>query len=348
MIGTVVLLRVWAHRGRVAVLARLPGNRIALGVVILVLVGSTAAGAAPALAPSGPIAGGTCTVSRNSGPLAPTFLNRVCDYLSMRQGVVQVALFDHKTGGSYFLSDGPDEQLTASVVKVDILAQWLHTYQQRRTGIPGGIPYSIQFLMQRMIEASDNAAATALFYFHGGCDTLARFNATVGLKATKVACQTPTYYGWGNTTTTAADQVTLMRLLAYGDRTRVLGPDARRYALSLLESIEPGQNWGVSCGPWSCSTAATTEDDLRPGTTPTPGTSVSLKNGWKTLPTCRLPIPQCPWQVNSSGWVRGQGRDYVLTVLTTRDPVGTGDLYGFNYGADTIQAVSAVVWANLK
>jgi hypothetical protein len=272
----------------------------------------------------------------------------VCDYLSTRQGVVQVALFDRKTGGSYLLSDGPDEQLTASVVKVDILAQWLHTYQQRRTGIPGGIPYSIQFLLQRMIQASDNAAATALFYFHGGCDTLARFNATIGLKTTKVGCQTPTYYGWGNTSTTAADQVTLMRLLAYGDRTRVLGRDARRYALSLLEGVEPGQNWGVSCGPWSCSTAATTEDDLRPGTTPTPGTSVALKNGWKTLPTCRLPIPQCPWQVNSSGWVHGQGRDYVLTVLTTRDPVGTGDLYGFNYGADTIQEVSALVWANLR
>jgi hypothetical protein len=37
----------------------------------------------------------------------------------------------------------------------------------------------------------------------------------------------------------------------------------------------------------------------------------------------------------------------VLTVLTTRDPVGSGDLYGFNYGIDTIQSISQRVWANL-
>jgi hypothetical protein len=201
--------------------------------------------------------------------------------------------------------------------------------------------------MQRAIEFSDNAAATGLFYFHGGCRALTRFNATVPMPATKVGCQTPTYYGWGNTTTTAADQARLMRLIAYGGRRKVLGPAARRYAMSLLESVEPGQNWGVSCGPWSCSAADTTGTGIRPGTTPVKGTTVALKNGWKTLPSCRRPIPQCPWQINSSGWVRGRGRNYVLTVLTTKDPVGTGNLFGFNYGADTVQGVSAIVWASL-
>ena len=37
----------------------------------------------------------------------------------------------------------------------------------------------------------------------------------------------------------------------------------------------------------------------------------------------------------------------VLTVLTTKDPVGTGDTYGFDYGIDTIQGVSKLVWDNL-
>jgi len=65
------------------------------------------------------------------------------------------------------------------------------------------------------------------------------------------------------------------------------------------------------------------------------------------LPTCTKPVDQCPWQVNSTGWVRGKGRNYALTVLTTRDPVGGGGTDGFNYGIDTIQNVSQLVWANL-
>jgi len=34
-------------------------------------------------------------------------------------------------------------------------------------------------------------------------------------------------------------------------------------------------------------------------------------------------------------------------VLTTKDPVGTGGLYGFSYGIDTIQNVSQQIWNNL-
>jgi hypothetical protein len=288
-------------------------------------------------------------VSAPSVTPVPAFLSQICTYLNGRQGVVQVAVFNHQAGQSYFISDGPDRQLTGSIVKADILAEWLHRYQQQRIRIPAQIPYSIQYLMQTMIELSDNAAATALFYFHGGCKTLTRFNVLFPLKATKVGCPSRTYYGWGNTTTTAADQVTLWRVLAYGGSPSILGPGARKYELSLVKSVEPGEDWGISCGPWSCSTAAppNPDDILRPGTKPVRGTAVALKNGWKTLPTCRLPIPRCPWQVNSTGWVKGQGRDYVIAVLTTRDPVGTGNLYGFNYGADTIQGVSRLVWANL-
>jgi Beta-lactamase enzyme family len=293
---------------------------------------------------------GACTISTApAGTPAPTFLGQICAYLSGRRGVVQAAIYNRETGASYLVSDGADKQLTGSIAKVDILAQWLHSYQRSRTRIPGGIPYSIQYVMQSMIEMSDNAAATALFYFHGGCTTLTRFNDTVPMSMTKVGCQTRTYYGWGNTTTTAADQVALWKLFAYGGQNNVLGPPARRYALSLLQSVEPGQNWGVSCGPWSCSRAGGTIDNpVRPGTNPVPGTIVAQKNGWKTLPTCRRPIPKCPWQVNSTGWVRGQGRDYAIAVLTTDDPVGTGNVYGFNYGADTIQAISSLAWKSLE
>jgi hypothetical protein len=224
---------------------------------------------------------------------------------------------------------------------VNILAAWLRHYKQHGRRIPDEIPYSIKYLMEKMIESSDNAAATALFYFGGGCEALSKFNKLIPLKATDVACESQMYYGWGNTTTTAADQVALMRLFAYGKPHHVLGQDARAYGLHLMESVQPDQRWGITCGPWGTSCSGT--DHLQP----VPGITVALKNGWKTLPTCTRPIPECPWQVNSSGWVSGEGRDYLLTVLTTEDPVGTGDLFGFHYGIETTQGVSKLIWSNL-
>src|SRR4051812_651436 len=82
---------------------------------------------------------GTCV---DPGPL-----EGVCDYLMDRKGVVQVALFDQKTGRFAQLSEGDAPQYTASIVKVDILAHWLRRFQKRDVNIPGGIPYSIKYLM---------------------------------------------------------------------------------------------------------------------------------------------------------------------------------------------------------
>jgi hypothetical protein len=270
-------------------------------------------------------------------------LKGVCEYLRGREGVAQVAVYDRLNGRTYVLSNGSNTQYTASIVKVDILAMWLRSYQRQHKKIPEQVPYSIKFIAEQMIELSNNAAATGLFYFGGGCDALSTFNRLVPLRATNVGCETATYYGWGNTETTARDQVALMKVFAYGKPRRVLGEGARAYGLHLMESVDPTQRWGISCGPWgtSCPT------DAMSSPPPVPGITVALKNGWKTLPTCPPPIAQCPWQVNSTGWVKGDGRDYVLTVLTTEDPVGTGDTFGFRYGIETIQGVSKLIWANL-
>jgi len=306
-----------------------------LGVAGLAGTGAAAA-ATQAATPQG-----ECTTSKGAGS-DPWPLDGICDYLDGREGVVQVALFDQKTGRSYRLENGDDKQYTASIVKVNILAKWLRHFQKKGAEIPDDIPYSVKYLMQRMIQNSDNAAATSLFFFGGGCDALTRFNMRIPLDETKVACETPNYYGWGNTVTTAADQVRLMKVLAYGTPSRVLGPDARAYAAKLMQGVEPDQRFGITCGPWGASCDPPNYAD------PDPDVTVALKNGWKTLPTCTQPIDQCPWQVNSTGSVQGKGRNYVLTVLTTRDPVGTGGLYGFNYGIDTIQGVSKRVWVNLN
>ena len=272
----------------------------------------------------------------------PEPLRGICNYLQRREGVVQVALFNRKTHKTYLLSNGSDIQYTASIVKADVLAMWLRHYEHHGTSIPAQIPYSIKYLMERMIEASDNAAATGLFYFPGGCGALTKFNKLIPLKETEVGCESSTYYGWGNSTTTAADQVALMKAFAYGKPRGVLGDAARAYGLHLMESVQPDQRFGITCGPWGHSCEGPNYAQ------PVPGITVALKNGWKTLPTCTQPTAKCPWQVNSTGWVQGEGRDYVLTVLTTDDPVGSGDLFGFQYGIQTIQGISKLVWRNLK
>jgi hypothetical protein len=282
-----------------------------------------------------------CETSSSAKSGAATPFAGVCDYLDGRGGVVQAALYDHRTGRTYLLRNGDDTQYTASIVKANILAKWLHHYQRQGVKIPAEIPYSIRYLMHRMIENSDNAAATALFHFGGGCHALTLFNTLIPLNHTDVGCESGSYYGWGNTETTAADQVALMRVYAYGRPRRVLGPDARDFGRQLMQSVEPDQRFGITCGPWGTSCDPPTYAQ------PIQGVDVALKNGWKTLPTCTQPIEQCPWQVNSTGWVQGQRRNYALTVLTTDDPVGGGGLDGFNYGIDTIQNVSERVWANL-
>ena len=310
-------------------------------MTVVVAVVLYAASAAPSSAQQHPLATrAACTIAPSPAQDAPPFKG-VCAYLDRREGVVQVALFDANTHRTYVLTNGHSIQYTASVAKADILAMWLHRFDQHRTAIPDQIPYSIKYLMGRMIENSDNAAATGLFYFDGGCTALTRFNALIPLSETTVGCENPTYYGWGNTTTTAADQLALMKVFANGEPTGILSHSAREYGLHLMESVEPDQRFGISCGPWGTACRRPQYAD------PVPGVTVALKNGWKTLPTCSLPIVRCPWQVNSSGWVSGKGRDYVVTVLTTEDPVGSGDLSGFHYGIDTIQGISRLIWSNL-
>jgi hypothetical protein len=222
---------------------------------LLILFGAVL-GAAALLAPApagaaGPVGKGQgeCTTSGARGTGEPSPLRGICQYLDGRKGVVQVALYNNETGQTHRLSNGDDTQYTASIVKVDILARWLRSFQKRGVEIPDDISYSIRYLMQRMIQNSDNAAATSLFYFGGGCDTLTQFNTLIPMDDTEVGCESSTYYGWGNTKTTAADQARLMRVFAYGKPKGVLGPDARSYGNQLMQGSSRISASGSRAGP---------------------------------------------------------------------------------------------------
>jgi beta-lactamase class A len=232
-------------------------------------------------------------------------------YLSGRTGTVVAAVYDVATGRTWRVG-GVQPQAAASVVKLDVL----ETLLAERSPADGiGLSASGRSLAEQMIEGSDNAAATTLWDEAGGAAGLRSFNAQAGLTHTVpsscVVCAGFIWPGWGLTTTTPDDQITLLKQLVMPGS--LLTSAERAYALSLLKDVTPSQRWGVSGGVPAHVT-------------------VALKDGW--LP---LQGTDDDWQVNSVGWVSGDGREYLMAVFTTGNPTE-------QYGIDTIERLAAVTW----
>ena len=235
-------------------------------------------------------------------------------YVASRTGTVVAAVSDVSTGQTWSL--GPQHpQAEASIVKLDILET---LYAQQDSGTQG-LPAADQPLAQQMMEDSDNSAATSLWNDVGGPATIQSFNAAAGLTHTSpsscVACPGFAWPGWGLSTTTPADQLTLLRELI--KPSPLLTDEQRSAALQFMESVAPSQRWGVTGGV-------------------PPQATVAVKDGW--LP---LDAANTDWQINSIGWVSGSGRDYLMAVLTTGNPTE-------QYGIDTINGLSAIVWGRMR
>jgi beta-lactamase class A len=250
------------------------------------------------------------TAQPQGAPSASPLGTAMRSYLATRSGTVRVAVYDLATGQEWSLGGGAAQD-EASVVKVDILEALM---AQR----PAGLTSYDQGLARAMIEDSDNDAATSLWTLVGGGSGIGAYDARAGLaQTTPSAClQCPGFPwpGWGLTTTTPEDQVTLLRRLVQPGGP--LSAAARQYALSLMEGVTADQRWGVSGGVPA-------------------GVTVALKNGW--LP---LDAANSDWQINSVGWVSGGGRDYLLAMLSTGNP-------SEQYGIDTLNALGAMVWQSL-
>jgi len=239
-------------------------------------------------------------------------------YLSTRAGTVLAAVYDIRTGQTWRLGRGQPQD-EASVVKLGVLETLLAEQDGNGAGSGTGLSASDRWLTQQMIEYSDNDAATSLWYEVGGASRIRSFDTAAGLTDTSpsscVDCPGFPWPGWGLTTTIPGDQLILLRnlvepspLLTYADRS---------YALSLMENVTPSQRWGVSGGI-------------------PPQVTVALKNGWLPLDNAGT-----DWQVNSVGWVSGQGRDYLMAVLATGNP-------DEQYGIDTVDQLAALVWQNMN
>jgi hypothetical protein len=246
-------------------------------------------------------------------PAAPSPFAETTPYLATRSDTVTAAVYNVTTGQLFTLHPGI-RQAEASIVKVDILS----TYLWEGMKDPGTIAPGEQSVIESMIEDSDNDSATSLWDQVGAPSSIASFNSTIGMTSTTpsacVVCPDFPWPGWGLTTTTAEDQVDLLRQLVLPNS--VFTTSQRQYALKLMESIEPSEAWGITSGVPA-------------------GVTVALKNGW-------LPLSgNEDWQVNSIGWVDGAGSDYIIAVLTTGNSTE-------QYGIDTIQTLSADVWTSLQ
>lgn len=222
-------------------------------------------------------AASSAVTAQAAGTATFPFQAELAAYLAGRPGSVTVSA--QALGGPPMVyTKGSATNVTASIVKVQVMATVMRRAQERGRGLSAWEKSKIV----PMIRTSDNAATTALWNHVGGGGEVARVDRLLGLTATTVS----TTGRWGLTVTTAPDNVTLMNRFAYANS--VLSPANRAYGLSLMDTITSSQDWGVSAGP--------------------PAGTVQLKNGW---------LPRTDgWHVNSIGFSSGGTTPYSIAVLT--------------------------------
>jgi beta-lactamase class A len=229
----------------------------------------------------------TPTVDATSVPADPTaaLAGAMAPLSADKTGDFSIAVLDQETGVT--ASFNPDETYaTASIVKADILAVLL--YQSQQQGTP--LTDDEDTAATKMIEASDNDSATALWDDVGSAAGMSTANHAFGLRDTVAGADDY----WGLTTTDVADQLTVLSVLTSAKSP--LDEASRKYAADLMHQIEPDQVWGVSAA-------------ADPGTTP------ALKNGW-------LPVDSDNdlWAVNSIGQVSHGGHTYLVAYLSSSQP----------------------------
>ncbi|HET9020666.1 MAG TPA: serine hydrolase [Ornithinibacter sp.] len=197
--------------------------------------------------------------------------------------------------GEVFRYDA-DESECYSTIKVLVLTTVLRQAQEAGADLTK----RQRQLARRMITRSDNAATEALLA-DVGRDELRRVARLVGMDHTTIDD------GWfGFWPTVPGDLNAMVGALVLDDA--VLDGSRRATARFLMADVVPQQRWGVF---------AAESDDVH----------VAAKNGWGPLAG--------GYRLNSTGWVSGDGREYLLSILS-KSPEG------FRYGKRTISHVAKI------
>jgi hypothetical protein len=237
-------------------------------------------------------------------PRVATLSPALQTYLESRPTVASVRVRDLVTGHEYSYRSRARYD-SASIVKVAIMVAIL----RRRESHDRHLTSWEKQQLSAMIQRSDNLAASKLWASFGRGPAMARFYTRAGMTRSTPG---PGRY-WGLSQINAGDEVILLSHLARP--TTLVNDAARRYAQRLMASVVTSQRWGVSAGP--------TAD----------GGTVELKNGWLSRTTQG-------WRIHSIGHVQGNGRDYLIAVLSTDNPTKAR-------GVATVEGVSRIVWREL-
>jgi beta-lactamase class A len=200
-------------------------------------------------------------------------------YLRSRSDDVTAALFDVRTGKTYLYRAGKP-QITASMVKIDILATLLYQEQSKDDEMS---KRDIK-LSTSMIEDSDNKAAQKLWVQIGQLPALSAFNRLIGFHQSILS------WGWGDTFTTPLDQLALLKTILFPNE--ILDPTSQAFEQGLMQGVIGSERFGI------------------PTAVP-PQATVGVKNGW-------YPETATGWQLNSAGYVH-LGRCYYLAVVMTAE-----------------------------
>jgi beta-lactamase class A len=235
---------------------------------------------------------------------APHLAADIKALLAKRRTTASVRVQDLISGQQYSYRSGAHYD-SASIVKVAIMAAVLRRQEKQHRYLTR----TENRLLHKMIQNSDNAAASKLWKSIGKGRAMTRFFRAAGMTHT-----TPGHGRyWGLTQVTAADEVVLLSQLS--QPTDLLTEAGRTYARQLMAAVRASQRWGISAGPAAA------------------GAHVELKNGW-------LSRSRHGWRVHSIGHVTGGGRDYLIAVLTMDNRHLAG-------GIATVESVSRLVWRSL-
>ncbi len=216
-----------------------------------------------------------------------------------RDGDPAVTVYDRVTSVYCTLRGGRHFD-SASIVKAIILAALLRWHQETKTPLSA----NEKSLATKMITKSDNAAATDLWN-ELGMTRLQHFLDLAKMNETELGLDGY----WGLTQATSHDEMLLLELLTAENS--VLWNSSRAYELGLMAKVVEYEAWGVTAG------------------TPS-GVTWHVKNGW--LPDG----DDNEWHINSIGAFSGNGRNYMIAVLTDDNP-------SEQYGIDTIENVARPV-----
>jgi hypothetical protein len=150
------------------------------------------------------------------------------------------SVYDTRSG-CVFSMNPEARQRTASVFKVMVMAGTLLEAQSEGRSVSA---WEMSQLIPMITESANNPVR-ALWNSFGGSPWFRRQAVLFGMDQTSPVGDTES--GWGRTTTSAADQVDLIRQVLLGDSGPIEAP-YRDVAWSLMTSVVPEQRWGATQG----------------------------------------------------------------------------------------------------